>query len=176
MARTVELLVGFDLGTKFGYAVAKNGKLIDELCGTWNLAGRPKTKNFPADPAWWRMKKLEAHISSLILSLPRYSSLTFVFESIDRKQGFSGSANRVLYALEATMLSTLGAFGFEPIPYPVSTWKKLATGNGKADQAKYIKAANDRWGLDLGEKDDNTAVAVNLISAHIRKKRAEARG
>ena len=64
--------------------------------------------------------------------------------------------------LEAIVLLVCEKMGVSYIATPPTTIKKHATGYGRAEKKDMIEAARKRWGVDVGNKEDNRADALCL--------------
>lgn len=61
--------------------------------------------------------------------------------------------------------SLLASCGLEPIPVSISSWKKVLTGNGRADKPLITQVVNEKFGLQLtgkkGDQDIADAIGVS---------------
>jgi Holliday junction resolvasome RuvABC endonuclease subunit len=147
-------ILALDLGTRLGYAVGINGKLlisatVEHKSGRYNGGGM-------------RFLKFRSWLTEV------YESTKFdriYFEEVRRHLSVDSAH------VYGGFLAMLRAWCEErSIPYeglPVGTIKKDATGKGNASKSDVVKAMNVRWNTALDESDktadDNEADALAIL-------------
>jgi crossover junction endodeoxyribonuclease RuvC len=140
------IILAIDPGTRCGWCVRHDERRID--AGTWELAPRRY------EGAGMRYLRLRAVLREL---LDGVKPEAVAFEQVRRHMGVE--AAHVYGGIVAVVMEECES---RKIPYhgiAVQDVKKTATGKGNAKKDAMIAAANERWGLTLGAKDENEADA-----------------
>lgn len=145
-------VLGIDPGSKCGWCLRYDPARID--AGTWDLAPRR------LEGAGMRFVRLRSYLTEV---LDRARPDVVAFEQVRRHMGVD--AAHIYGGITAVVMEECEA---RSIPYQgvhVQDVKKLATGKGNADKAAMIAAANERWHLQLGPKEENEADARWIAEA-----------
>ena len=146
-------IIGIDPGTACGWAVYEGRSVV--ASGTWDLSSR---RFEGGGMRFVRFRKL----FSELLWVGGPADLV-AYEEVRRHLGvdaahvYGGITSHLQQICEEAR-----------VPYtaiPVATVKKLATGKGNADKLAMIAAANQKWALQLGPKDDDEADARWIAQA-----------
>ena len=138
-------VIGIDPGTNCGWAVYDNGTMT---AGVWDL----KPRRFEGGGMRY------VRFRRLFTELLGDGADLVAFEEVRKHMGVD--AAHVYGGIVSHLQAVCEESG--PVPYaaiPVGSVKKAATGKGNADKLAMIAAANSRWGLRLGPKDDDEADA-----------------
>lgn len=144
-------VIAFDVGQSLGWAVFDGTRLAEY--GRLRLAGKNHTKN---------AAKLEPLFN-------RFSPYACVFEGVafvsyrDAHASYWRLRTLIEYTAERAGVETFA-------DVPTSTLKKFATGNGRASKVEMVRAARERFkvnlrahGEDGGKKaDEDTADAIHV--------------
>lgn len=144
-------IVGIDPGTNCGWCIIEDGKRI--ASGTWNLAGK---RHEGGGMRYLRFRRSFCEvIGSGDIDAVAYEEVRR-HKGVDAAHIYGGIIGQLAEICESQNLP------FTAIP--VTTIKKVATGRGNAGKADMIKAANNKWGLQLSteerKKEDNEADAL----------------
>jgi crossover junction endodeoxyribonuclease RuvC len=135
-------VIGLDFGRTMGFAIIDNGDLMHH-----------KSIKLPEDYG-------ERFNSFLQILRQEY---LFANEIVAYEIGGGYIGTKAAHAYGG-YLAVLQMFcyqaGVKNYGVPVGTLKKFATGKGNASKNKMIKAANDKFGLQLKGKDHNAADAI----------------
>jgi crossover junction endodeoxyribonuclease RuvC len=143
-------IIGFDPGTKCGYAV-KIGETITS--GVFNLSPRRH------EGGGMRFLRLRREISTMFNACPPDA---VAYEEVRRHLGTD--AAHIYGGIVAIISSECEARKIPYVGIPVGTVKKLATGKGNADKPAMMAAAAARW-PDATMADDNEADARFVMLA-----------
>lgn len=139
-------ILGIDPGTRTGWCVRYSEGDMD--AGTWELA--PRRDEGPG----MRVLRFAENLTTIIdLSKPGL----VVVEQVRRHAGTQ--AAHVYGALVGRLQEICEKRGLNYTSVEVSHVKKTATGKGNSTKSAMIAAANRRWALSLGPKDENEADA-----------------
>jgi len=136
-------ILGIDPGTRCGWAVW-HGEVI--AAGTWDLSSRR------FEGGGMRFLRFEQRFSEALAGVDLVA-----FEEVRKHMGVD--AAHVYGGIVAVLTKVCEAAGKPYHAIPVGTIKKFATGKGNVGKEPMIAAANKKWGLTLGDKDDNEADA-----------------
>lgn len=159
-------ILALDLGTKTGWAIASNGRLVN--------SGTRTDKPGRYDGGGMRYLRFRHWLNDL-LNLTAFEVV--YFEEV-RRHSSTDAAH-----VYGGFLACLTAWCEEhKLPYegiPVGTIKKHATGKGNAGKQDVLRAMNTRWNksMDTGEKskDDNEADALAILHSALQKQPAPRR-
>lgn len=144
------ILIGLDMATQLGWAVAENGVITDS--GTESF----HTKKMQG--AGMKFLKFERFLDQL---LEKHGHITAIFfEQVVARQP-SVKADHSYGGFQGVLTTWCEK---HQIPYQgiaVNTNKKFATGNGNASKKMMIEAAQNLW---LHPKDDNEADAIHIVN------------
>lgn len=161
-----DLICAFDLGLNLGWAAidAKTGSRV--ASGTFRLVSK---KGEHSGARWERARRLLQNKIAAPANDPvgdMHSTVRVVYEKVRRHPGTS--AAHVYGALEAALQEACVPLELEPEPIEVSTWKKAATGNGRAKQPVYVPAMAKHFDINLDVvKDEDQAAALGIgLTAH----------
>lgn len=149
------IVIGIDPGTRCGWAVRYSESRWDS--GTWDL--RPRR----FEGAGMRFLRARRQVREMLAGLAGQAQAMLAVEEVRRHLGvdaahvFGGILAVVQEECEVALVPYQGI--------PVGTVKRVATGKGNASKAEMIAAANARWGLSLGPKDENEADARWIAEA-----------
>ena len=125
--------------------------------GTWNFTQK-RSKN-----------SIEQHrlfYDTLVSFIRKYNIKLIVAEDVCVSTHFI--ATRKLSEFRGILFLICSQLGLpEPVFINVSTVKKWATGDGKADKRKMINFCRSRWGID--PVDDNMADATHIFKYYVRR-------
>lgn len=153
-----EVIIGLDLGTHFGWAeIDRDGRRV--ASGHWDL---------PKGRARWltAYERVHERIAAGLFYVTSPDSLVVCYEAItagamkDLPQ-WAG----IYHGLRAIVEMATLEHGVRCRSIISATWKKIATGSGRATKPRYIEAANSRYGLSLGPKDEDEAAALGVAYA-----------
>lgn len=136
------MILGIDPGTFCGWGViSPSGARVASGC--WNLSvGRHEGGGM-------RFLRLRGHLAE-VLDVMRKAGTPVVAIGYEEVRRHAGTDAAHIYG---GVLATLQALCEErTLPYrgvPVGTVKKAATGKGNADKPMMVRAANERFGLEL---------------------------
>lgn len=140
------IVIAIDPGTRCGWCVRYTAGDMD--AGTWELA--PRRDEGPG----MRIMRFAQNLKTLIdVAKPDL----VVFEQVRRHAGTH--AAHVYGALVGRLQEICEQWELNYTSVEVSHVKKTATGAGNAKKSAMIAAANERWKLSLGPKDENEADA-----------------
>ena len=146
-------ILALDLGTKCGWAIGDGltgDNVVATRSGVWNLT--PKKGDEPGR----RWDLFDTFLDNLICSTPLNA---IAYEVVSRHAGTM--AAHVYGGFKALVEREAYTYFYDLIPLHVGTIKKHATGKGNASKAMMIAAANERWGIEVG--DDNQADALWIL-------------
>lgn len=149
-------ILAIDPGTRCGWCVRQTDGAMN--AGTWDLAPRR------FEGGGMRYLRLRTYLSEI---LDKVAPGMVAFEEVRRHMGTD--AAHVYGGIVAIVQEECER---RKVPYqaiPVGTVKKTATGKGNADKAAMIAAANARWNLELGPKDENEADARFIAETAARE-------
>lgn len=164
-------IIGVDLGTNCGIAWADiNPK--DPASAAIIVAGQLDLSVGPYETGPLRHIRLKQFLSVLCPDLVAFEDVKF---SPDVK-GFGGkrigmivarvaTASELLGGLKVTLTTWAEEHGVPAQGYPIGTIKKHATGKGNAGKPAMIKAANDKFGVDLDPEGFEQTGADNVADA-----------
>lgn len=147
-------ILAIDPGTKCGWCVRQPDGVMD--AGTWDLAA----KRF--EGGGMRLVRLRSYFGEL---LNRTAPDVVVVEEVHRHMGADAAH---LYGAIVGLIQEECERRAPKVPYSSVHWataKKLATGKGNAKKDAMIAAANARWHLQLGPKEENEADARWIAEA-----------
>lgn len=145
-------ILAIDPGTQCGWCVRHDATRID--AGTWDLSPRR------FEGAGIRYVRLRA---LLVEVLERAKPEVVAFEQVRRHMGVD--AAHIYGGIVAVVMSECESRGIAYQGVHVQDIKKLATGKGNAKKDAMLAAANERWKLTLGPKDENEADARWIAEA-----------
>lgn len=146
-------ILAIDPGTRCGWAVRY---AVGMESGTWDLGA----KRF--EGGGMRFVRLRAYLTEL---LDKVKPDVVVVEEIHRHMGADAAH---LYGAIVGLIQEECERREPKVPYSSVHWatvKKLATGKGNAKKDAMLAAANARWQLQLGPKDENEADARWIAEA-----------
>jgi len=125
--------------------------------GVWNFTQK-KSKNAP-----------QQHLlfyNTLVEFIRKYNIKLIIAEDVCVSTHFI--ASRKLSEFRGILCLVCAQLGLpQPSFINVSTVKKWATGDGKADKKKMMEYCNKRWGIDVNGKDD-LADAIHIYKYYVR--------
>lgn len=145
-------LVAFDLGSKCGFAVAHDGRLVDS--GTRILAGR--TRATEAE----RIADFAAWAADLIRGADVVG-----FEDVARHNGVR--AAHFFGALRGALLVVARDRGVLVDRFYPQTVKRALTGNSRADKALMVYVAEQRFRVQIVSDDHADALGVLVALARL---------
>lgn len=157
--------MALDLGTNCGWAVVNtDGQRL--ASGTWRLGKHPTGAE--------RWRAFANHLGELLSdTAARHGTpIACAYEKVRRHAG-TGAAH-VYGALQAVAQLSAYEHSIPVLPIEVSTWKKIATGNGSASKAHYVRAMNRRFRLkmDVSKREDEAAaLGVAVAALKMREER-----
>lgn len=127
-------------------------------CGVWNFTQR-KGKDAPEQHGLF--------YDTLTAFIRKYGIRQVVAEDVCVSKHFV--ASRKLSELRGVLCAVCAREGLpQPVFLNVTTIKKWATGDGKADKKKMMEYCQKRWGIDVKGKDD-LADAIHIFKYYVRK-------
>lgn len=147
-------ILAIDPGSRTGWCIRDHDGRMD--AGTWDLTA----KRF--EGGGMRYVRLRAYLTE-VLNLARPGVV--VVEEVHRHMGADAAH---LYGAIVGIVQEECERRTPKVPYSSVHWatvKKLATGKGNAKKDAMIAAANDRWKLELGVKEENEADARWIAEA-----------
>lgn len=147
----MKIFCGFDLGTRFGYAViAEDGSLV--TYGQW------KTEKSSDTYYGERLIRLRGYLIGL-LNQHVDLELVIAYENVNFMH--SGVRAAHVYGMFLGVLEVLSAeYGVPLMPLGVSAIKKFATGSGKAKKPEMHDAAKSRWQIETATTDECDALWI----------------
>lgn len=125
--------------------------------GTWNFTQK-RSKN--------AIEQHRLFYDTLVSFIRKYNIKLIVAEDVCVSTHFI--ATRKLSEFRGILFLICSQLGLpEPVFINVSTVKKWATGDGKADKRKMINFCRSRWGID--PVDDNMADATHIFKYYVRR-------
>lgn len=160
-------ILAIDPGTRTGFCVRQPNGEMD--AGTWDLA--PRRDEGPG----MRVLRFANNLRELIdVAKPEL----VVVEKVRRHLGVQ--AAHVYGALVGRLQEICEKRGLNYASVEVGHVKITACGKGNVKKSEMIRAANARWNLNLGPKDENTAdalwIAETAADEHARPIVEAARG
>ncbi len=125
--------------------------------GVWNFTQR-KGKNAP--------QQHQLFYDTLVEFIHKYNIKLIIAEDVCVSTHFI--ASRKLSEFRGILCLVCAQLGLpQPSFINVSTVKKWATGDGKADKKKMMEYCKKRWGIDVNGKDD-LADAIHIFKYYVR--------
>lgn len=143
-------VLAIDPGTRTGFAYGVSGALMDS--GTWDL--RATGAGSPSKPMAMLIR-----YHKLVEELKRYTPDVIAFEQVMAHNGLH--ASHLYGGFVALLYARCAEIGAHPVPVPVGTIKKHATGKGNANKEAMIRTAKQKFKID--PVDDNHADALHLF-------------
>lgn len=153
--RTVRIVIGIDPGTRCGWSIVADGKLL--ASGVWNLA--PKRH----EGGGMRYLYARTSLGKLMDSYPGYDFAVY-YELVRRHKGTDAAQIYGGIVGAVTALCEERRVPYEGIP--VGDIKKFATGKGNADKDAMIEAARKR-GYTPADDNEADAIFIGLAGAAI---------
>lgn len=152
-------ILGIDLGTKCGWAIAEEGADVKES-GTWSLArGR-------WDGGGMRFVAFRRNLDDLLFSEGEPAQVKY--ESVRRHLGVD--AAHVYGGLQAILTEWCERHCIPYAGVPVQSIKKFATGKGNAKKDAMKVAAEAKWGKkECAKMDDNEIDARFIVLTPVPK-------
>jgi crossover junction endodeoxyribonuclease RuvC len=147
-------ILAIDPGSRTGWCVRYDGHRMD--AGTWDLTA----KRF--EGGGMRYVRLRSYLTEI---LDRASPDVVVVEEVHRHMGADAAH---LYGAIVGLVWEECERREPKVPYSSVHWTKVkqtATGKGNAKKDAMLAAANARWKLTLGPKDENEADARWIAEA-----------
>lgn len=152
-------ILALDLGTNCGYAVLQGQKLLDS--GRWKLLPLP-AKRVHRGERWLNFSRALAQIAA------RHSVDVLAFEMVRRHIGTTAAHvyGGFLAGIEAYQLGRIlrGSELLPELPLEVSTWKKLAVGNGRASKPEVRAAMDKRFKIKTKSEDEADALGIAVAA------------
>lgn len=125
--------------------------------GVWNFTQK-KSKNAP--------QQHQLFYDTLVEIIRKYNIKLIIAEDVCVSTHFI--ASRKLSEFRGILCLVCAQLGLpQPTFINVSTVKKWATGDGKADKKKMMEYCKKRWGIDVNGKDD-LADAIHIYKYYVR--------
>lgn len=150
MAETTQEGLGFfDLGLSFGWAVLTPGGRV--FSGRISLTGHPKLR-----PA-----KLRTELVPFFRGLQGRGLYGFEPPQIFKSRDAVAS----MFALESALYEVATVYGWpEPKTIVPTSLKKWATGDGRADKEKMMRACRQRWKIkDVGDDEADALLGLSWL-------------
>lgn len=155
-------IIAFDPGTiKVGWAVF-------EVCRSPRLIESGLIKAPVKAPIFERLREIQFHVDRIanMFGLIDYGAIEAGFY----KAGTNKSSDALAMARGIIGAKIYHATVKEPVLIPISTAKKDATGNGRADKDEMLKIINMRFKLAIKSEDEADAIAIGF-SASLKLRR-----
>lgn len=162
---TATIILGFDLGTRTGYAALRdNGTRI--MSGTWDFSHRGAGDRAERPGARWR--RVAATFTAFLEHWAKRGRVIAGYELV-RGHGNGGAQAAHIYGgMEAMLLAAMDTLGIVPLRVTVQDVKRAATGVGggkRAGKAQVLAAAQERWPGVQGEDEADAVFVAEVLMA-----------
>ncbi len=156
------IILGIDGGIKTGWAICRDGKIIESGVQTFDLGrGESPGMRFLRFRRWLRQ----------MTPAQLWASTEQHVIAYERAHHRGGAATEIGVGFCTRIQEFAAEQGYESLPVHTATLKKWATGSGRADKADMVKAALQKTGLVVsldgdGMPDDQADAILIALWAH----------